>query len=106
MSDLSGEIVSAVVEPPIDDNSRAESRAHRQEDHVADAAPRAVPMLRDGAGVRVVLDVAANAELPLEDCLDWNIDPRRQIWRRLDNTAHSIEWTAAAYADTANRRCS
>ena len=104
VSDLSGEIVSAAVEPPIDDNSRAESGAHREKDHVAGAAPRAVAMLGDRAGVGVILEVAADAELALEDCLDRNVDPRRKIGRRLDDTADSIEWAAATYADTANRR--
>src|ERR1019366_3140921 len=104
MPNLSGEIVSAVVKSPINDNSCAKSRAHREENHVVESMPRAVAMFGDGAGVCVVLDVAANAELPLEDCFDRNIHPRGKIGRRMDNSAQSIKRGAAAYADTADCR--
>src|SRR5208282_185334 len=104
MPNFSGEIVSAVVKSPINDDSCAKSRAHREEDHVVEAMPRAVAMLGDGARVRVILDVAANAELPLEDRFDWNIHPGGEIGRRMNNPAQSIKRAATAYADTADCR--
>src|ERR1019366_5529492 len=104
MPNLSGEIVSAAVKLPINDDSCAKSRAHRDEDHVIESMPRAVAMLGDGAGVCVILDVAANAELPLEDCFDRNIHPRGKIGRRMDNPAQSIKRAATAYADAADYR--
>jgi hypothetical protein len=104
MPNLSGEIVSAVVKSPINDDSRAKSRAHREEDDVVESMPRAVATLGDGAGVCVILDVASNTELPLEDCFDWNIHPRGKIWRRMDNPAQSIKRAATANAHTADCR--
>jgi len=104
MPNLSGEIVSAAVKSPINDDSCAKSRAHREEDHVVESMPRAVAMFGDGAGVCVILDVAANAELPFEDCFDWNIHPRGKIGRRMNNPAQSIKRAATAYAHTADYR--
>jgi hypothetical protein len=104
MPNLSGEIIGAAIKSPIDDDSCAKSRAHREEDHIVESMARTVAMLGDGTGVCVILDVAANAELPLEDCFDWDIHPRGKIGRRLDNPAHSIKRAATAYAHTADCR--
>src|SRR5208282_3904029 len=98
------EIVGAVVKSPINDDSCAKSRAHREEDHVVESMPRAVAMLGNGAGICVILEVAANTELPLDDCFDWNIHPRGKIGRRMDDPAQSIKRGATAYADTADCR--
>jgi hypothetical protein len=101
MPNLSRKIVSASVESPVDDDSSAKSCAHRQEDHIVASMARAIPELRDGSRIGVVLDVAPNAELSLENRFDRNIDPRCKIGRRLNSPAHSIERAAAAYADAA-----
>jgi len=99
---LPGQVVGPPVETPIGNDTRSESRAHGEEDHVLAALAGSESMLGHGAGIGVVFDQAFRLELALQDSLDRYIVPGGKIGRPLDNPLDAVEWPAAAHSQPGN----
>ena len=59
-------------------------------------------MFGDRAGVCIILKMAGHPELVCEDLNDRHIDPRRKVWRGLNDAFVPIQRTSATYADRGN----
>ncbi len=58
-------------------------------------------MLRDGAGIRIILQPARNIELPAKDGNNRHIHPRGKVWRRLNHSDSAVQRTST----TDTNRC-
>ena len=84
------------VKASIQDDASAETGTHREEDHIAAAASRAVFPFRERAGVCIVHQECGDPELPAYHVRDRNAVPARQIRGRENNAFLGIERAPAA----------
>src|SRR6266536_418773 len=89
----------AAEETAVDDDAAADAGRHREVDHVARAAARAVAVLGRGRGSRVVLQHCRQVERRRREVRDRDVRPARQVKRRNQHAAGRVERTAAPDPD-------
>ena len=101
VADFAGGVAGSAIEAAIGDDAGAESGAHGEEDHMADAASCAEAVFGDHAGVGVVLERAGDGEGGLEDGFDGDVVPGGEVGRGLDDAGGGVEGSAGTDADGA-----
>ena len=99
VAELAGVVVGSRVEFPVNDQACAEPRAEGHEYHIPCPFPGPETPLRQGAGVRVVMDRRRGAELLGEDPDYGNIVPSGQVRGRHYHSRRAVQRAAATDPD-------